>query len=322
MSGRPPYGTLPLAQQENNGFRPLLRPRGKTATIASVVIAVIGGTMLLFAVKEKEDREGIHFILFIAALLTLSLVLGELLRRFCLVFEEIRHKYTRYEGKWRLIFKATLTFEHGKCILVAATASALTLIFFLFEHYEVFCCSPYVILFSLNCFVIPQLLFLLGLRQPSTAERSEINERENKNVAEGLAWSYYFGYLKLVLPRLERQIAKSEQFRFKIKHKRLFILLPKSCYTYPEIAEADYRVKSVGNLPGSKINRGGIKDRIYKHTVHRVEMLRPDGTTEEYYFVLEYATALMSLYQMSQNAAAPLSYQDRTNQVSTLPIKV
>ena len=56
MTGRPPYGTLPLAQQENNGFRPLLRPRGKTATIASVVIAVIGGTMLFENVCFHSKR--------------------------------------------------------------------------------------------------------------------------------------------------------------------------------------------------------------------------------------------------------------------------
>ena len=110
MAGRPPCDELTLAQHENNGFGPLLKSRGKAATIASVVITVIGGTMLLFAVKENEEREGTHFILFTAALLTLSLVLGELVRRFCLVFEEIQHKNTRYEGKWERVLNATLTF--------------------------------------------------------------------------------------------------------------------------------------------------------------------------------------------------------------------
>ena len=70
-----------------------------------------------------------------------------------------------------------------------------------------------------------------------------INERENNNFADGLAWSYYFGYLKLVLPRLEGQITISEEFRWKINDRKLFILLPKTCYTYDNIQEADVRVK-------------------------------------------------------------------------------
>ena len=305
-----------LAQQENNGFGPLSKPRGKAATVTTAIVVVISAAILAFAVKEREKKEGIHFLVFTAALLTLSLVLGELVRRLCLMSEEIQHKHTRYQGNWKHVVKSTFTFENGGCILVAAIASALTLCYALYEHYEFFSRPDYAILFLLNCFVVPQLLFLVGLRQLSVVETSALNERENKNVADGLAWSYYFGYLKLVLPRLEGQITKSEDFRFKIKDKKLFILLPKTCFAYPEIEQADPRVKSAGNLPPSKINRGGIKERIYKHTVHRVDMPCPDGTTEEYHFILEYATPLMSLYEMSEHAEAPLNRQERDHQVN------
>ena len=60
-------------------------------------------------------------------------------------------------------------------------------------------------------------------------EVSQINERENKNVADGLAWSYYFGYLKLVLPKLDEQIGKSEKYRYDVSRRKLYILLPKNC---------------------------------------------------------------------------------------------
>lgn len=122
-------------------------------------------------------------------------------------------------------------------------------------------------------------------------------------MAAGLAWSYYFGYLKLVLPRLEQRISESEQFRYKITDKELFILLPKTCFTCDDIEQADSRVKWVGNLPESKINREGSKDRSYKHAVHEVGMHCPaDGTMEEYYFIVEYATPLMTLYDMFVDA--------------------
>ena len=65
-----------------------------------------------------------------------------------------------------------------------------------------------------------------------------------------------------------------------------------------------------GNLPGIKNNQGGVRERRYNHSVHRIEMPRSDGTIEEYYFVLEYATPLMSLYDMS--------VQERDHQVNCL----
>lgn len=39
------------------------------------------------------------------------------------------------------------------------------------------------------------------LQKPSAVEVSEMSESSKQNVAHGLAWSYYIGYLKIVLPR-------------------------------------------------------------------------------------------------------------------------
>ena len=76
------------------------------------------------------------------------------------------------------------------------------------------------------------------------------------------------------------------------------------------------RVKWACNLPECKINRGGIKARSYKHAVQRIEMPRPDGGVDKYHFVLEYATPLMNLYDMSTHADAPLGREERDHQVT------
>ena len=302
-----------VAQQAHNGFGPLSELRGNIATITSTIVVVISSAILLFAVKEEGL---IRFLVFTTALLTLSVVLGEIVRRLCLVSEEIKHKHARYRGNWKAVLKTTFTFENFGSVLVVAIASALTLCFLLYEQYAVFSRPPFSILFFLNCLVVPQLSFLVGLRQLSPVETSDLNEKENKNVADGLAWSYYFGYLKLVLPRLGYRISESDTFRHKITDEKLFILLPKTCYAFEEISKADDRVKWAGKLPASKINRAGILERSYQHAVHRIEMPRPDGTVEEYHFVLEYATPLMSLCEMSGHAKAPLTGPERDHQVN------
>ena len=307
-----------LAQQENNGFGPLSKPRGSKAVIVSVIITIISGVVLVFSVRGRVNKEGINFLVFPAALLTLSAVFGELVRRMCLVAEEINHKETRYQGHLMNVFSSTFAFKYWRTILVVAVCATLFVCYTLYEHYEAFSHQDYAILFALNCLMVPLLVFLVGVRELSPVETSEINERENKNLADGLAWGYYFGYLKLVLPKLEKQIAKSEQFRYEITKKKLFILLPKNCFTDDNIEDADDRVKWAGNLPECKINRGGIKARSYKHAVHRIEMPRPDGGVDKYHFVLEYATPLMNLYDMSKHADAPLSRQERDHQVRTI----
>ena len=305
-------------QQENNGFGPLSEPRGKASLLAALLVVAFCAVVHLkiaHSTVNQQGRDEFVFLLFISALLILSLAVGEVVRRACLGIEEIRHKQTRYEGSWKKVFNSTFAFTDGLAILVVGVASFLTVSSVLYRDCDTFCRAEYAIFFSLNCFLAPQLLFLVGLRELSRVEVSEINERENKNVADGLAWSYYFGYLKLVLPHLEDQIGKSD-YKYKIAKKKLFILLPKNCYTYDKIVDADSRITVAGNLDSYDINRGGILKRSYKHTVHRIEMPRPDGEVDEYHVVLEYATPLMSLYDMSEHAECGLSREGRDEQVT------
>ena len=51
-----------VAQQENNGFGPPFKPRGKAAVITSLVIIMIitmSGVVLVFLVRERGCKEGI-----------------------------------------------------------------------------------------------------------------------------------------------------------------------------------------------------------------------------------------------------------------------
>ena len=303
-----------VAQQENNGFGPLFKRRGKIATFTSVIAVLIISAMLFFTVKGKEKK--LPSLEFIIALQTLSVVLGEMIRRLFLVSEEFRHISTRYRGDWKRVFKATFPNDFCMRSLLAAIVSTFIICCHqLYEGYEILSRPDLVILFFLNSLLVGQLSYLVGLRQLSPVETSDLIEKENKNVADGLAWGYYFGYLKLVLPKLKDQIGRSELFRYEITRKKLFILLPKTCFTCADIKDADPRVKWVGNLPELKISRGGIKERIYKHSVHKIEMPHPDGTVERYHFILEYATPLMNLYDMSEHADAPFNREERDHQV-------
>ena len=302
--------------QKNDRFRPLLNTRGIAARFAAFFVVTFSVVVhFKAAYYSEEPRVQQHFLIFGAALLTLSLLLSEVVRRMCLVIEEIQHRRTRYKGNWMEVLKYTFTFRYGKVILVVGMSSFLIVSYFLYEHCNMFCRSEYAMLFSLNCFLSPQLLFLVGWRHLSSVEVSMINERDNNTIGGCLAWSYYFDYLKLVLPLLDEQIGRS-QYKYQITKRKLFILLPKNCYLYDNIFNADSRITVAGNLGSCEINRGGIFRKPYKHTVHRIEMPRQDGEFDEYHLVLEYAFPLMSLFEMSEHADCGLSLRERDEQVT------
>ena len=118
-------------QQQNNGFGPISKPRGRTSVITASFLIVLSGAVhcvyfkIAYSSEDKEGRVEFHFLLFGFALLILSFILDELVRRLCLVSEEIRHKETRYKGSWKKVFTSTFTFRHGRTVLVVVIASLL-----------------------------------------------------------------------------------------------------------------------------------------------------------------------------------------------------
>ena len=119
-------------QQQNNGFGPISKPRGRTSVITASFLIVLSGAVhcvyfkIAYSSEDKEGRVEFHFLLFGFALLILSFILGELVRRLCLVSEEIRHKETRYKGSWKKVFTSTFTFRpYTRTVLVVCIASLL-----------------------------------------------------------------------------------------------------------------------------------------------------------------------------------------------------
>lgn len=300
-------------KQRNNGFHPLLKKRGNAATLAALFVLAFSGVILFNVACTSEEQLRSH--IFGVALVTLSLELGEVVRRLCLVFEEIRHKQTRYEGSWMRVLYSSFYFRYGRTIVVVGTVSFLVVSVALYLDCDTFCRAEYAVFFFVNCFVAPQLLFLVGLGELSRVEVSQIIEKENRSVAVGLAWSYYFGYLKLVLPHLEGQIGKSV-YKYDIIEKKLFILLPKNCYTYSRIEETDPRITYAGSLDSYNFNRYGILQRSYRHPVHRIQMPLPNGEVKDYHVIVEYATPLMYLYDMSVHPECGMSREERDEQVT------
>ncbi|NXB74179.1 STING protein, partial [Donacobius atricapilla] len=145
-------------------------------------------------------------------------------------------------------------------------------------------------------------------------EMSEMSERSKQNVAHGLAWSYYVGYLKIVLPRVKKCMEEFSRANPNLlacrKTWKLHILLPLSCDVHDELEKADSNIQYVTELTETTLARAGTKKRVYKHSLYTIR----DEENQLWHCAVEYATPLQSLYAMSQDECAAFSREERLEQ--------
>ena len=291
--------------KEHNGFGPIFVNRGNKATYMSW-LCLLGYVCILclwlYKSGERTKPNSWFFDLISLLLLISSAILGEFIRRACLFYEEYGHINKRYIGSTKEA--AAACFYQGNIYLVIVVgALCLGFAFILWRVEPDAIDSKHLQIILTGMVFTPLISFLLDLRSPTAAEKSQLNEAESNNVADGLAWSYYFGYLKLVLPKLNETINGTDlqiggsHFRDIVaenpKTTRLFIVLPKNCFCYDSFDKVDSRITRIENTKPLQIDRAGVSRRIYKNTIYKVSA---QGQT--FYCLMEYATPLQSLYDM------------------------
>ncbi len=215
----------------NHGFGPIPEKRKKRAALLSVALSFVIMVVLLGGftqpksklyvtnmskteddeiICKKDNRQYYHVGVFIWSLNLTGVILGELMNRFCLVFEEFFHLYTRYSGSKKKMFYACFSDISFRAVmfgfLVAFITINTTLLsqgadYFKYEYIEVILSGV-----GSGSFV----LYLLSLDTLSRVQISSLVENTNRLVASGFAWSYYSGYLKIILPVLYDKIGNSE----------------------------------------------------------------------------------------------------------------
>ncbi|XP_032053136.1 stimulator of interferon genes protein [Aythya fuligula] len=232
-----------------------------------------------------------------------ALQIGALLKGCCCLAEEIFHLQSRYRGSfWRALSACFPPRWHLALLLVGGSA------YLDLQQGERL--SPHL---ALTC-LCHLLALALGLQKPSAVEISEMTERSQQNVAHGLAWSYYVGYLKIVLPRIKESMEEISRANLNVwacrETWKLHILIPLSCNVWDDLEKADSNIQYLTDLTETTLTRGGIKKRVYKHSLYAIR----DGDNQARHCAVEFATPLQTLYAMSQDECAAFSRDDRLEQ--------
>eukprot|EP00075_Anas_platyrhynchos_P034669 XP_027323922.1 stimulator of interferon genes protein isoform X2 [Anas platyrhynchos] len=199
-----------------------------------------------------------------------ALQIGALLKGCCCLAEEIFHLQSRYRGSfWRALSACFPPRWHLALLLVGGSA------YLDLQQGERL--SPHL---ALTC-LCHLLALALGLQKPSAVEISEMTERSQQNVAHGLAWSYYVGYLKIVLPRIKECMEEISRANLNVwacrETWKLHILIPLSCNVWDDLEKADSNIQYLTDLTETTLTRGGIKKRVYKHSLYAIR----DGDNQD-----------------------------------------
>ena len=179
---------------------------------------------------------------------------------------------------------------------------------------EIFSFTMYVTNIVCSSFV----MHLLNLKQLSLVEYSHLNETEDKHLAAGLAWGYYFGYLKEQLPNLKSLVEKAiaphsiiEGYDARDYLKPImYIIIPKDCCCTDSFEKCNDKIKFIINLE-EKRNTGGINERSYKSSIYSI---KPNGH-EPKYIIMEYAKPVRNLFLMSLHTKNELKKEDLDHEV-------
>ncbi|XP_037364122.1 stimulator of interferon genes protein [Talpa occidentalis] len=276
------------------------RPRGYGAQKAALVLLVIC-MAALWGLGELQGHTFWKLVHYLA-----SLQLGLLFKGMCSMAEELCHIHSRYQGSyWKAIWACV------GCPFRCGTLLLLSCCFYFFNPKEVGMSFAWMLAFM---GLSRSLDILLRLQELPPAEVSAVCEKGNFNVAHGLAWSFYIGYLRLILPGLKARIQTYNRLHNNILRgagsRRLYILFPLDCGVPDDLSVADPNICFLHELPRQNTDRAGVKGRVYSNSVYEIlENGQRAGTC-----VLEYATPLQTLFAMSQDSRAGFSREDRLEQ--------
>ncbi|KAM7142185.1 stimulator of interferon genes protein isoform 1-T6 [Molossus nigricans] len=276
------------------------RPRSHGAKKAAFVL--LSACLVAFwGLSEPPDR-----ILQWLVLHQASLQLGLLFKRVCNLVEELCHVHSRYQGSYWRAVQACLG-----CPIRFVTLLLLSCFYYIF--FPNISGLPFTWLLSLLG-LSEALSILLNFQVPAPAEVSTVCEQNNFNVAHGLAWSFYIGYLKLILPGLRARIRSFNQLHDNMLRSagshRLYILFPLDCGVSDNLNVVDPNIRFLNELPRQITDRAGIKGRVYTNSIYELlENGRPVAAC-----VLEYATPLQTLFAMSHDSRAGFSRENRLEQ--------
>ncbi|XP_034185691.2 transmembrane protein sting [Osmia lignaria lignaria] len=158
--------------------------------------------------------------------------------------------------------------------------------------------------------ILSALVQIIDIIDQDKESPFDINSMQGLDYGTGMAYSYYYGYLRLVLPTtgslnkglIEKLENIEDENNIRVAVHKLLILIPESSYVPPDLKEASYKwMESARTLEEEIRDRAGVKNRIYRNSLYKIF---PDGdrNSTPVYVPVEGATPLVTFGEVQKHA--------------------
>ncbi|XP_057665058.1 stimulator of interferon genes protein homolog isoform X2 [Diorhabda carinulata] len=283
------------------------KERGPLTTYISICLCIILfiydvlSSKILFKVRLMEYILYVFFYFFL-----------QIFYRTILVFEECRHLKSRYEGSWFILLRDAFHVEYYQYLLIPSIVYAVYYWSTDGIHGISVSCIPVVVIFLLGKILI--------LDSSPLNDSLWVAENNGLDYGSGMAYSFFHGYLNLVLPKSggeEKHLKElmqdyEDKNHIRFAEYKLFILIPKSMRCFVSLKN-DYSpsIEESTSLDPKIITVAGVQNRVYKNAVYKI-VSGGVGSKKTYIYVsAEYATPLKTFKDVFDSRGIHSEYYNK-----------
>ncbi|XP_072766058.1 stimulator of interferon genes protein homolog [Anoplolepis gracilipes] len=301
----------------------------ETYLIHSIILVVI----FFIPVVYKAAKDGVIRSLIATCLVTsvflVILVLGDLTLRVCRMLISVISSQSRQSF-------STMVSHHFALNTASAVVVVIGVFLFLITSTTIAQGCPLNHVWNYGPYIcVPSIIFsfyLLRITNLAEWERKpllDLNTMKGLDYGTGMAYSFYYGYLRFILPNDGTPDSKSmvEKIEtFEDKHNvtfpvhKLFLLIPSSGYIPPNLKDASNQwMESAHELEEEKRNRAGTIRRSYRNNAYKIYSNGRDSGTSPVYVVAEGATPLLTFYEVQKhNHPESIVYKQYKNEITMM----
>ncbi|KAJ8943534.1 hypothetical protein NQ318_023045 [Aromia moschata] len=267
-----------------------------------------------------NDNKKTSVIALYCLALLISIVL-QLLYRSVLVLEELNHLQSRYSGSYANLLKNAFHLP-VKCYIALFALVLYTLYYFVSNDWF----SEFEFSFKRITLLLVPSIYLIGilleLNVSPLNDSLWIAKDNGLDYGSGMAYSFFYGYLNLVLPKTGTQEKNLKELMQDYEDQndvhfavyKLFILIPKSLTCTVSLKnENSPSIDESSSLPPKTITVAGVQDRVYKNAVYKIIS---EKTQSKIYVSAEFATPLKTFKDVFNRAGDHSDfYKDQDNQI-------
>ncbi|XP_015185642.1 PREDICTED: stimulator of interferon genes protein [Polistes dominula] len=232
----------------------------------------------------------------IVSMLIIIHILCDLMIQFCNVFQPNLKYYGIQQLEVSLKYKITI----GVCIIILCSQTMNQRSSYIWTYNNVASICSY-------CFVI--ILFKTLILSEQNVD-IDISSMKGLDYGTGMAYSYYYGYLRIVLPStgtaskglIEKLENIEDSHNISISIKKLFILIPSSTYISSDFKDCTNGwMESALELEKEVRDRAGVKNRSYHNNVYKIYPEGKKPCVKPEYITVEGATPLLTMFEVQKH---------------------